>query len=120
MVVTASIYRDPVQALINSGATRCFVSLAALLPLGLKTIKDYTVLELGYGQKMFSKSKAINVPVVIADLTFRSDLIITSLLHNVDLTLGINCLQIVNPRIDSRSCRVLLPSDAGTSMLPYN
>ena len=100
MVVTASVYGHPVRALIDSGATRCFVSSSALLPLGLQTVKDYTFLELGDGQKILSKGRADSVPVVTADVTVRMDLTITSLLHDVDLILGINWLQAVNPLID--------------------
>ena len=33
MVVTARIYGHPVRALIDSDATRCFISLSAVMPL---------------------------------------------------------------------------------------
>ena len=61
---------------------------------------DHTFLELGIGKKILCKGKSINLPIVTADLTLRLDLTITSLLHDVDLILGINWLQAVHPLID--------------------
>ena len=90
VVVLTCNYGKHLKELIDSCATRCFVSLAVVRSLVLETIKLYTILELGDGQKIDSKGKAINVPVVTADLTLRLDLTITLLLHDVDLILGIN------------------------------
>ena len=59
MVVIVLIYGHLVWALIDSGATRCFVSSAAVLPLGLETINDYAFLELRDGKKSFAKVKLI-------------------------------------------------------------
>ena len=70
MVVTALIYGHPRWVLIDSDATKCFVSLAAILPLGLQIIKYYILLELGDGQKILSKGKVFNVPVVTTNVTF--------------------------------------------------
>ena len=81
-------------------------------------MRDYTFLELEDEQKILSKSKAINASVVTTDLTFRLDLTITSLLHDVYLILGISWLLAVNHPIDWRSSWVFLSIDAGTSALP--
>ena len=80
-------------------------------------MRDYTFLELGDGQKILSKGKAINVSVVTIDLTFRFDLTIMSLLHDVDLIVGISWLLAINNPIDWRYSWVFLSIDAGTSVL---
>lgn len=118
MVVTIKIFGHFLQALIDSSATRCFFSSSVVVPLGLSLTKDYTFLELGDGQKVLSKCKVVDIPIVTIDIIVRLDLTITSLFHNVDVILGINWLQVVNSLIDLSSSRILLPKEAGTSMLP--
>ena len=120
MVVNAQIYGHPVRALIDSGATRCFISLSTVIPLGLNTIKDCTFLELGDGHKILSKGKVVNAPIVTADLTVKMDLVVTSILHDVELIMDINCLQAVNPLIDWSSSLIFLPKEVGISVLPHS
>ena len=43
----------------------------------------------------------MDVPIAIAGLVTKMDLTVTSLLHEVDLVLGMNWLQLVNPGIVS-------------------
>ena len=62
MVVTARIYGHPVRALIDSGANRCFISLSAVMALGLITIKNCTFLELGDGPKSSPKERWLMFP----------------------------------------------------------
>ena len=100
LIVPMRVYGHFVQALIDSGATRCVISAQAIKPLGLSTVHENTFLELGDGQKILSRGKVLNVPVVSGGLTVKMDLTITSLLHEVDLILGINWLQLINPLID--------------------
>ena len=90
LVVTARINGHPVRALIDSGATRCFVTPACVTAVGLKGKPQDTFLELGNGQKFLSRGFVPEVPVVTAGLTVRVGLTVTSLLHEVDLVLGIN------------------------------
>ena len=90
LVVTARINGHPIQALIDSSATRCFVTLACVTAVGLKGQPQDTFLELGNGQKYLSRGFVPDVPVVTAGLTVRVGLIVTSLLHEVDLMLGVN------------------------------
>ena len=56
MVVTASVYGHRIQALIDSGATRCCVPSLAVISLGLKIVKDYTFVELGDDRKSSPKA----------------------------------------------------------------
>ena len=91
MVVIAAVYWHPVRDLIDSGATRCFVSSRAV-QLGLQTVKEYTFLELRKGQEILSKGKTVAVPIVTADITVCMDFTVTAVLHDIDLIFGINRL----------------------------
>ena len=117
LVVSARIFGHKVRALIDSGATRCFISSGAVLPLGLKSTSEDTLLELGNGDRILSRGKVNDVPVVTAGLSVKLDLTVTKLLHNVDVVLGINWLQTVNPIIDWRGAQMFLPESLGTSFL---
>ena len=92
LVVTARINEHTVRTLIDSGATRCFVTPACVTAVGLKGKPQDTFLELGNGQKFLSRGFVPDVPVVTAGLTVRMGLTVTSLIHEVDLVLGINWL----------------------------
>ena len=117
LVVSARIFGHKVRALIDSGATRCFISSGAVLPLGLKSTSEDTLLELGNRDRILSWGKVNDVPVVTTGLSVKLDLTVTKLLHDVDLVLGINWLQTVNPIIDWRGARMFLPESLGTSFL---
>ena len=54
LTVPARIYGKQIQALIDSGATRCFITPAAVLKCGLRTVPEETVLELADGRKLLS------------------------------------------------------------------
>ena len=92
LVVTARINGHPVRTMIDSGATRCFVTPACVTAVGLKGKPQDTFLELGNGQKFLSRGLAPDVLVVTTSLIVRVGLTITSLLHEVDLVLGVNWL----------------------------
>ena len=55
LVVSASIYGKPVRALIDSGATRCFVTPTCVTAVGLKGTPRDVFLELGNGEKYLSR-----------------------------------------------------------------
>lgn len=80
-----------IRAFIDSRATQCFIVSRVVLPLGLKNTSKDTCLELGNGDLVLSKGKANDVPAVTASLSVKLDLIVTKLLHNVDIVLGMNC-----------------------------
>ena len=52
-------------------------------------------LELGNREKYLYRGYVSNAPIVIARLAVKMGLTITKLLHDVDLVLGINLLQLV-------------------------
>ena len=92
LVVTARINRHPVRTLIDSSATRCFVIPSYVTAVGLNGQPQDTFLELGNGQKFLSRGLVPDVPVVTTGLIGRVGLNVTSLLHEVDLMLGVNWL----------------------------
>ena len=100
MVVSTKIYGKEVKTLIDSGATRCFATPSCIARVGLKGIPQAIFLELGNGEKYLSRGYIPDVPIVTTGLTVKMGSIVTNLLHEVDLVLGINWLQLVNPIID--------------------
>ena len=92
LVVPTQIYGKTVKALIDSGATRCFVTPSYVARVGLKGMPQDVFLELGNGQKYLSRGFVPDTTVVTAGLTVRVGLTVTNLLHEVDLVLGINWL----------------------------
>ena len=117
LVVAARINGHPVRALIDSSATRCFVTPACVAVVGLMGKPQDTFLELGNGQKFLSRGFVPEAPVVTAGLIARVGLTITSLLHEVDLVLGMNWLQLVSLVIDWSSGKVYLPNAVHTTLL---
>ena len=100
LVVPVRIKGREYRALIDSGATRSFISPACITETGSKTRKNNTFLELGDESKVLSKFEAMDILVVIAGSTFKIDFTVSDLLHNVDLVLGITWLKQHNPLVD--------------------
>ena len=100
LVVLVRIQGREYRALIDSGATRSFISPACITETGSKTRKNNTFLELGNGSKVLSKFEAMDIPVVMAGRTFKIDFTVSDLLHNVDIVLGITWLKEYNPLVD--------------------
>ena len=117
LVVPARINGHTVRALIDSGATRCFVTPSCVTAVGLKGTPQDIFLELGNGQKYLSRGHVPDATVVTAGLTVRVGLTVTNLLHEVDLMLGINWLQLVNPVVDWSSGKIYLPNAVHTALL---
>ena len=69
LVVSASIYGKPIRALIDSGATRCFVTPTCVAAVGLKGTPRDVFPELRNGGKYLSREYVPEVPVVTAGLT---------------------------------------------------
>ena len=117
LVVPTKVYGKSVKTLIDSGATRCFVTPSCVTRVGLKGISQDTFLELGNGQKYLSRGYVPDVPIVTAGLTVKVGLTVTNLLHEVDLVLGMNWLQLVNPVIDWGGGRLYIPNAVHTALL---
>ena len=120
LVVPTKIYGKSVRALIDSGATRCFITPSCVNYVGLKGIPRDVFLELGTGEKYLSRGYVPEVPISTAGLTVKVGLTITNLLYEVDLMLGINWLQLVNPVVDWCGAELYVPNAVHTALLQGN
>ena len=117
MVIFARIYGRKIRKLIDSGASRCFVSPAYVTACRLKGVPRNIFLELRNGEKILSRGYIPDVPVVIAGLTVKIGLIVTNLLHDVGLTLGMNWLKLVNPIVDWCGAKLYIPNAVHNTLL---
>ena len=83
----------------------------------MKGIPRNIFLELGNGDKILSRGYIPDVPIVTAGLAVKVGLTVTNLLHEVDLVLGVNWLQLVNPVVDWSGDKVYLPHAVHTALL---
>ena len=109
MIVPARIFGHEIRALIDSGATRNFISPAGVTKCGLRMESHNTFLELGDGKKVLSRGRAVDVPVVTAGYTMRTNLTVTNLLHGVDLVLGMAWLKVADPLIRWSTGQLYIP-----------
>ena len=109
MVVPARIFGQEIRALIDSGATRCFISPASVIKCGLNVESHNTFLELGDGKKVLSRGRAVDVPVVTSSYSMKINLTVSSLLHGVDVVLGMTWLKVVDPLIRWSTGQVYIP-----------
>ena len=117
LIVPVQINGKMFSALIDSGATRCFVTQKCCTIAGLSCVPCDTFLELGNGTTALSRGKVHGAPITTASVTTRIDLTLSHLLHDVDIVLGVNWLKYVNPIIDWCSGRVYLPGAVHTALL---
>ena len=96
-MVPARINCKLFSALIDNGATRCFVTQECCTVAGLTCIPQDTFLELGNGARALSRGLVPGAPITLAGVTTKTDLTVSRLLHNVGIVLGINWLKSINP-----------------------
>ena len=87
-------------ALIDSGASRCYIAPETAAACELHLEKEKLHLELADGSKVQSAHKAPNVTIVVGKTVCKVDFTVTQLLFGVDLVLGINWLALWNPVVD--------------------
>ena len=109
LVVPARIFGHEVCALIDSGATRNFISPAGVTQRRLTIESHNTFLELGDGKKVLSRGRAIDVPVVTSRYMMKTNLTISNLLHGVDVVLGMTWLKVADPLIRWSIGHVYIP-----------
>ena len=117
LIVPVKINGKEFSALIDSGATRSFVSRQCCNVAGLSCVPHDTFLELGNGTTALSRGMVEGAPITLASATSRIDLTVSHLLHDVDIVLGINWMKSVNPLIDWCSGRVYLLDAIHTALL---
>ena len=117
-IIPVRIYGKFFQALVDSGASRSFVSPRVVETAQLRWEPHDTFLELGNGERILSRGRVTDVPVVNGNHCTKCNLTVTSLLHQVDLLLGISWLKKVNSLIDWQAgAMYLLSSDRQFIML---
>ena len=109
MVVPVRIFGQEVRALIDSGATRCFISPAGVTRCGLAVESHHTFLELGDGKKVLSRGRTVDVPVVMSGYTVKINLTVSRLLHGVDVVLGMTWLKMADPIIRWSTGQIYIP-----------
>ena len=114
LVVPAWIFGREVHALIDSGATCNFISPAGVTQCGLIVESHNTFLELGDGKKVLSQGRAVDVLVVTFGYKMKTNLTVTSLLHGVDLVLGMVWLKVADPLIRWSIGHVYIPDSASS------
>ena len=114
LIVPARIFGHEVRALIDIGATRNFISPAGVMQCGLRVESHNTFLELGYGKKVLSRGRAIDVPVVTSGYTMRTNLIVSNLLHGVDVVLGMTWFKVADPLIWWSTGHVYIPDSVSS------
>ena len=117
LFVTVFIRGKQFTALVDSGASRCFVSPSVLKVLRLQGKRSDTFLELGNGQRVLSRGYVPEVSVTVGGHTSSIDLTVTSLLHNAEIILGMNWLQAVRPVIDWVTGEIYIPNSVTTSLI---
>ena len=117
VVVPARIYGKQFRALIDSGATRCFVSPNCIHIAGLSTKNWDTFLELGNGAKVLSRAFVPEVLVVVASNTSKINLTVSQLMYDTDIILGLTWLKTVNPIVDWLLGKLYVPNAINTSLI---
>ena len=92
LIVTARLFGHECRALIDSGATRSFVTPAAVLRCGLHSIHQETLLELADGRTLLSQGQCPHVLVGVSSRNCKVDLTVCPLMKNIDVILGVNWL----------------------------
>ena len=92
LVVDARIFGKPCRALIDSGATRSFITPAAVLRCGVHSVHQETLLELADGRKLLSQGKCPHTIIAVSNKNCKVDLTVCPLMKNIDVILGINWL----------------------------
>ena len=98
--VTVSTSGRKKIGLIDSGASRCYMSPETTMHCALDLNQEILHLELGDESKVQSTQKAVNVNVNVGKSICRVDFTVTKLLKDVDLVLGVNWLSLWNPIIN--------------------
>ena len=117
VMAPAQIYGKQFRALIDSGATRCFVSLNCVHIARLSSKNRDTFLELGNCMKVLARAFVPEVPVVFAINTSKIDMIVSQLMYDTDTILGLIWLKMVNPIVDWRSGKLYVPNAINTSLI---
>ena len=108
LVVDAMVQGTRVPALIDSGATRSFISDQLQCRPALHFVGAYSALELANGETIVSTGIAPRVLVCIRSIPCRLALTAVPMMEGIQLILGKDWLDIMNPVVDWRSNTMFL------------
>ena len=100
--VTVSVAGRELIALIDSGASQCYMSPDAVAICELDCQPAEIHLELADGSKVQATQQTLAVPCTVKAAVCNVSFTVTKLLRNVDVVLGIDWLKTWNPVIDWR------------------
>ena len=103
LVVQAVVQGTRVSALIDSGASRSFISDRLNCRPALQFVGAYSALELANGETIVSTGIAPRVLVCIGSIPCRLSLTAVPMMEGIQLILGKDWLDIMNPLVDWRS-----------------
>ena len=103
LILRAVINDTCVSALVDSGATRSFVSEQLQTRPPMKFIGAYSSLELANGETIVSTGIAPNVLVCIGSTVSRVSLTAVPLMEGIEVILGRDWLDAVSPLVDWRT-----------------
>ena len=110
LVLKAVINDTRVSALVDSGATRSFVSEQLHTRPPMEFIGAYSLLELANGQTIVATGIAPNVLVSIGGTVSRVSLTAVPMMEGIQVILGRDWLDTVNPLVDWRTNSLVLRS----------
>ena len=117
LVVDARIFGKQCRALIDSGATRSFITPAVVLQCGLHSVHQETLLELADGRKLLSQGKCPHTIIAVSNKNCKVDLTVCPLMKDIDIILGMNWLQMTNPLIDWSTPRIVFTEGSNISTI---
>ena len=117
LYIPIRIFGKTARALVDSGASRNFISPSAVVRLGVFTTHENSLLELADGKKILSQGKAPGVLVQVASETGKHDMTVCPLLREVDVILGMTWLTQANPLIDWVTPRLVFPRESSTTAI---
>ena len=103
LIVTAVVNGTSVPALVDSGASRSFISDRFSCKPPLHFVGAYSALELANGETIVSTGIAPRVLVCIGNIPCRLSLTAVPMMEGIQLILGKDWLDSVNPLVDWRS-----------------
>ena len=110
LVVLARIFGHEIRTLIDSSAMCNLISPAGVTQCGLTVESHNTFLELGDGKKVLSQGRAIDVLVLTFSYIMKTNLMVSNLLHGVDIVLGMTWLKEADPLICWSTRTVFIPN----------
>ena len=117
LILRAVINDTRVSALVDSGATRSFVSEQLKTRPPMNFVGAYSSLELANGDTVVSTGIAPNVLVCIGSMASRVSLTAVPLMEDIQVILGRDWLDTVNPLIDWKTNSLVLRHGDGLEVV---